>query len=110
MQKAGFLPLTSVGPTGAAPSDLQLRQNYPNPFNPSTTISFSLPHGTETVLEVVDMLGRTVATLVDGRLDAGPHVVTFDPRSAARGLASGPYWYRLRTPNASATRLLYYLR
>jgi len=110
LQKAGFLPVTSMEEPASKPEGFRLEQNFPNPFNPSTTITFTLPRGVDATLEVYDMLGRTVATLADGRLEAGPHRVTFEPGSIGRGLASGPYWYRLRTAQASATRLLYYLR
>ncbi len=70
------------------PDGFALKQNYPNPFNPSTTIPFDLEQGGRITLTVVDMLGRVVATLVDGEeYSAGSHLVTFD----ARNLASGAY-------------------
>ncbi len=64
---------------------------YPNPFNPSTTIGFSLPERTEVQLRVFDVLGREVARLVDGTLDAGNHSAHFD----ASGLPTGTYVYQL---------------
>ncbi|MGF1670096.1 MAG: T9SS type A sorting domain-containing protein [Balneolaceae bacterium] len=75
-----------------APREFELRQNYPNPFNPSTTIAFQLPAAAEIRLEVFDVLGRRVATLVEGQaFPAGGHTVPFDGAS----LASGLYLYRL---------------
>jgi len=68
-----------------------LEQNYPNPFNPSTRIEFSLPKESNVQLKVFNMIGQEVATLVNGTMDAGYHVVTFD----ARNLASGLYIYRI---------------
>ncbi|SMO91272.1 T9SS type A sorting domain-containing protein [Gracilimonas mengyeensis] len=73
------------------PSSVKLYDNYPNPFNPSTVISYQLPVSSEVSLKVFDMLGREVATLVDGNVPAGEHNVQFD----AAGLSSGMYFYRL---------------
>jgi len=74
------------------PVDFILHQNYPNPFNPSTNIRFSLPVAAPVKLQVLDMLGNEVATLLNGRLAAGPHQVTFAPQK----LPSGVYFYRLQ--------------
>ncbi len=76
------------------PDRVRLQQNYPNPFNPSTTIRFELPGNDVVRLEVFDLLGRSVATLVDSQqYTAGSHSVVFD----ADALASGVYIYRLHT-------------
>ncbi len=77
------------------PSQYQLHPNFPNPFNPSTEISFDMPYGAPATLKVYDVLGREVATLADGMLEAGTHRVTFD----GTGLASGVYIYRLESNN-----------
>jgi hypothetical protein len=77
------------------PVTFQLQQNYPNPFNPSTKITFSLPHSANTSLRVFDMLGREVATLVNGYTASGSHSVQFD----ATNLASGFYCYKLTSGN-----------
>lgn len=73
------------------PSQVQLRQNYPNPFNPSTTISFGIPEATEVRLDVYNINGQLVASLVNGRMTSGYHNVRFD----ASNLASGVYLYRI---------------
>ena len=62
-------------------------QNYPNPFNPTTSISYSVPEHSQVRLVVTDMLGRTVATLVNGSIESGVHSATFD----ASTLNSGQY-------------------
>jgi len=92
-------------PTGIAdqpveiPHEMQLSQNYPNPFNPSTQIAFSLTHREHVTLKVFDLLGREVATLVDGVQAEGVHDVTFN----ANHLASGLYFYRLTSESGSLT-------
>jgi len=88
------------------PSTMVLRQNYPNPFNPVTRIPFGLPVSGRTTLKVYDVLGREVATLVDGQLGPGNHEVTFD----AGKLSSGLYFYRLESGNAVLTKKLLLLR
>ena len=83
------------------PSSINLQQNYPNPFNPSTNITFELPSSQQVTLKVYDMMGREVATLIDGaRQQAGSTTVSFD----ASRLASGVYVYRLQTPSGIMTK------
>ena len=73
------------------PETFALDQNYPNPFNPSTVISYQLPVSSDVRLEVFDMLGRQVATLVEKAVEAGEHQVSFN----ASNMTSGVYLYRL---------------
>jgi hypothetical protein len=77
-----------------------LQKNYPNPFNPSTQIKYSVPRGQHVSLKVYDVLGREVATLVDGRMEAGTHEATFN----AESLSSGVYCYRLKAGSHVETR------
>ena len=88
------------------PQNFALEQNYPNPFNPSTKIAFVIPNGERNLvtLKVYDVLGNEVATLVNEYREAGRHSVTFDASSAAGGLASGMYLYRLQLGNYSETK------
>jgi len=78
-------------PLTGLPTEFSLDQNYPNPFNPNTNIEFSLPQSANVTLNVYDMLGRRVMTLVNDQRSAGTHTVNFD----ASGLASGTYIYRI---------------
>jgi hypothetical protein len=73
------------------PTNFTLEQNYPNPFNPATKISFSLTESGVATLNVYDVYGRLVRTLVDEHLAAGNYSTTF----RADGLASGNYFYHL---------------
>ncbi len=75
------------------PTIFKLGQNYPNPFNPTTSIRYELPERSLVTLNVYDILGRKVETLVNGTEYAGSHDVNF----SAAGLASGMYFYRLTT-------------
>lgn len=72
-------------------STFNLEQNYPNPFNPSTTINFSVQQAGNVTMSVYNLLGQQVANLVDQKMQAGSHSVTFD----ASGLSSGTYIYRI---------------
>ncbi|MCP4945262.1 MAG: PKD domain-containing protein, partial [Planctomycetaceae bacterium] len=79
------------------PTEFDLKANYPNPFNPTTNIAFDLPEATDVKLEVYDMMGRRVATLINGQLNAGRYNATWNARSDAGSMvASGVYIYRLR--------------
>lgn len=82
------------------PGSFALRQNYPNPFNPVTTIHYDVGVFSQVKLEVFDVLGRRVATLVDQQHGPGTHTVTFD---AAR-LPSGLYLYRLEAGSTVKTK------
>jgi hypothetical protein len=98
---------TSVDSSFGLPSEYQLYQNYPNPFNPSTTISFDLPSESSVQLKVYDMMGRDVATLVNGRLHAGHHRVQFD---ASSGFASGAYVYYLKAGSFSDRKRMLFVK
>lgn len=87
-----FAGSTAVDRSGTSVvDDFQLGQNYPNPFNPTTTITYQVPFMTTVTLQVFDVRGREMATLVNGVRPAGRHVVPFD----ASALTSGIYFYRL---------------
>jgi len=82
-----------------------LHPNQPNPFNPRTTIQFSLQNDGPTSLEVFDVAGRRVTTLLRQRLGAGPHRVDWNGTDASGNhVASGIYLYRLESGEFSQTR------
>jgi hypothetical protein len=92
---------TNLGEDGSLlPLDYALGQNYPNPFNPSTSIQFALPESGQVQIDVFNMIGRRVMSVVNGTMSAGYHVVTLD----ASPLSSGLYIYRLKAGNVVLTQ------
>jgi hypothetical protein len=96
---AGTL-VSAIRELGGMPTEFELSQNYPNPFNPSTTIRYTLPQAGNVSLKVYNALGQEVATLVNGHQVAKNYEATFD----GSNLASGIYFYTLRTDNFSQTK------
>jgi hypothetical protein len=93
------------------PTSLALHQNYPNPFNPTTAISFELPRSTAVRLEVFNLLGQTVATLLDETLTAGQHQTEWNGRDChGSEAASGVYFYRLTTGEQNLVRKMVLVR
>lgn len=88
------------------PVSFSLSQNYPNPFNPVTEIRYALPRGCEVRLEVYNILGEKVATLVDEKQAPGYKAVTWD----AKAVGSGIYFYRLQAGSFVETRRMVLLR
>ena len=80
----------------ALPAVYALGQNYPNPFNPTTTIRYDLPEAGHVVLNVFNISGQLVRTLVDDWIEAGHHRAEWDGRDEHdREVAAGIYLYRL---------------
>jgi len=94
------------GSSEILPHDFALDQNYPNPFNPTTTISFSLPEAGNVKLDIYNIMGQTVATLVDEYRQAGTHEVIWN----ANGIASGVYFYRLTAGEFTDTKRMLLLK
>ena len=88
------------------PKIFSLAQNYPNPFNARTNIDFVLSKGSMVNLSVYDITGAKVSTLVNGKLDAGQHQVNWD----AIGIASGVYFYTLKTNDSEVTKKMTMLK
>ena len=101
----GYFALAAPRLADARPQDFALLQNYPNPFNPSTIIPYQLSLPTHVRLEVFNVLGQHVATLVDREQPAGRHTATWHGTDAAgRAVAAGLYLYRIRGTGPSETR------
>jgi hypothetical protein len=88
------------------PKEFALAQNYPNPFNPSTQITYAVPKAAKITLEIFDVLGRKVATLVDGVVTPGYYTANFN----ASSMSSGIYFYRLSSPGVTFTKKMLLLR
>jgi len=73
------------------PTKFDMKQNYPNPFNPVTKINYEIPKASHVSLKVFDILGREVASLVNGNMEAGYYTYDFD----ASTLSSGVYIYKI---------------
>jgi len=87
------------------PADYILEQNYPNPFNPGTNIDFALPHRSDVTLAVYDVLGRRVAVVLQGRVEAGRHSIRWEGTDASgRPVSSGTYFCRLTAGDFTQTR------
>ena len=100
----GYFALASLGRL-ALPQGFALGQNYPNPFNPSTIIPYQLPTAAPVRLEVFNVLGQRVATLVNAVRPAGLHTAVWDATNAAgQAVAAGVYMYRLTSGGEQRTR------
>lgn len=96
---------------GTCPAVFALRQNRPNPFRTATCIGFDLPARSHVVIDVIDVHGRVVRTLVQGTMLAERHRVSWDGKDAA-GAEAGPgvYFVRMAAGEFSATRKMMLLR
>ncbi|MGB2866834.1 MAG: T9SS type A sorting domain-containing protein [Bacteroidota bacterium] len=98
--------VSDVPAASAPPAEYSLNQNYPNPFNPATTIMYTVPKVSNVRLELFDMLGRKVATLVNEMKQPGEYHVAFD----ASRLPSGIYIYRLSAPEQTISKKMTLLK
>jgi hypothetical protein len=88
------------------PNAYRLSPNYPNPFNPTTTIQFELPKASHVSLDIYDILGRKIATLVDLKQEAGIHSVIWNGSNNPSGL----YFYRLKANDFNETKKMLLLK
>ena len=105
----GVTPITSgtgiVLSSDAVPMAYDLMQNYPNPFNPSTSIGFTLPEAGHVSLNIYDMTGRLVTTLVEGNLTEGVHMVDWNGLDSSGSMVSaGVYFYTLESSDMMMTK------
>jgi hypothetical protein len=96
----------------SVPRDFALDQNYPNPFNAATTITFAVTgRAVNTKLEIFNVLGQQVATLIDGPVEPGRHSQVWDGTDrTGTPVASGLYFYRLTTGNRAETKKMVLLK
>jgi len=97
--------------SGAPEPVVTLNQNFPNPFNPLTTISYELPQATDVKLTVFNILGQEVTVLVDGYQEAGQYEVRWNStNSYGQKVASGIYFYSIKTANLGAVKKMVLLK
>ena len=83
-----------------------LAQNYQNPFNPTTVISYSIPNASHVSIKVFDVLGNTIATLIDKNQEIGSYKVSFD----ATKLSNGVYFYKINAGQFTSTKKMLLLK
>jgi hypothetical protein len=106
-------PFVSVDENGEAtlPTRFALAQNYPNPFNPVTTMEYSVPFRSHVTIEVFDILGRNIVTLVDEIKSAGEYQATWDGNDANnQKVSTGIYLYRLQAGDFIETKKMLLLK
>jgi flagellar hook assembly protein FlgD len=93
------------------PDNYSLSQNYPNPFNAETIIKYQLPKSGKVKLQIYDIAGRMISTLVNGEQKAGYYVISWDCRnSAGQGASSGIYFFRINAGDFMQTKKLLLIR
>ena len=93
-------------PVKVIPKDYALNPVYPNPFNPSATVRFDMPEVSRVELQVYDVTGKLVETILDDKMTAGQHQYTWQPQE----LATGTYFLRLITANQTFTQKVTYVK
>ncbi len=92
-----FDQTTGINFPPTLPREITLYQNYPNPFNAGTKISFTIHDQYDVTINIFDMLGRRVRSLVDGQIQAGKYSINWDGRSdTGERMSSGVYFYNLK--------------
>jgi len=100
-----------VAETDNLPTDFTLYQNYPNPFNMDTEVGFALPKSGHVTLDIFDILGRKIRTLVSGSLDAGYHSFRWNSTDdSGTQVSSGLYFYKLQTGETDAIKKMLLLK
>jgi uncharacterized delta-60 repeat protein len=98
--------VTGILESKSLPKSFALEQNYPNPFNPTTTINFQLPAFNHVTIKVYNILGKEIATLVNGEKSAGNYSVQFNGSK----LSSGVYLYRMQAGSFVQTKKILLLK
>ncbi len=102
---AGADTTGSSGGSDAVPRTISLQQNYPNPFNPTTTITYTLTRAADISLNIYDITGRRLTTLVNGSVSEGQHTAEWNGTTDdGTAVASGVYFYRLEAGDQSQVK------
>ena len=93
------------------PNEFMLYNAFPNPFNPSTTIRFDLPEDSFVTINVYDMVGRHVKTLLNNKMSAGRKSIVWDStNNFDHPVSTGTYFYAIKTVEYSQTKKMVYLK
>ena len=92
--------------SNSIPEQYKLHQNYPNPFNPVTHIKYEIPKSSKVKIDVFNVLGQKVITLVDGNKKTGTHIVDFN----GIHFASGLYFYRIEAGKFNKVRKMLFIK
>jgi hypothetical protein len=104
-------PTDAFDDPSIVPDRFAIVNNYPNPFNPATTIKFSVDRSSEISLDIYNILGQNVTTLVSGLYSAGLHTIIWNGTDrTGNEVASGVYFARLIAEGRNATRKMILLR
>ncbi len=102
---------SAVEITVAAPEEYALEQNYPNPFNPMTVIAFKLKQSGFVSLEIYNLKGQLVKSLISRSLEAGSHAMVWDARDAkGNAVPTGSYLYKLKTEQFEQVKMMEYIK
>jgi hypothetical protein len=105
------LPNSPLNAAAATPLAFTLGQNFPNPFNPTTSIGFSVPETGQVMINIYDILGRNVRTLISGQYTPGRYSVVWDAKdSNGRMVSSGTYLYRITAGKFTEARRMLFMK
>ncbi|MBD3170366.1 MAG: T9SS type A sorting domain-containing protein [candidate division Zixibacteria bacterium] len=109
---ADFSPAVGIGEDDdGLPKVFALRNNYPNPFNPATSVGFDLPKDCTVAINVFDIMGRKVKTLVDAPMSAGVYEIAWDgTNESGRKVSSGIYFYKMNAGDFNAVKKMTLLK
>ena len=102
---------TGINDDNLIPKEFFLSQNYPNPFNPTTTISYGLPKDSNVKIEIFNLLGQKVTTIIDDKEKAGYKSLIWNGKdNAGQSVSSGVYFYRIDTGDRQLTKKMMLLK
>lgn len=105
------ISLTAQDIDNIVPPEFTLGQNYPNPFNPTTTISYQLPEAGQVRLDIYNVRGQLVRTLIDAEMKAGSYSIVWNGKDkTGQNMASGIYFYRLSSQSGTLVRKMFLLK
>lgn len=98
-------------PEELLPGKFVLQQNFPNPFNPETVIEYELPSSSNVTIEIFNILGQKIRTLIDSQKPAGYHSIVWDGKdNSGTEVSTGIYFYRLKTGEFGKTKKMLFLK